>query len=61
MCPPPPAPLQVPLGITSSSTFHIVNNGYDNLELRYRLPADESHLPLKLSFPEVSRICKVHC
>ncbi|GFH14482.1 calponin-homology (CH) domain-containing protein, partial [Haematococcus lacustris] len=42
----------VPLGVPSSSTFHILNNGYDNLELRFRLPADESHLPLRISFPE---------
>jgi hypothetical protein len=44
----------VPLGFTSRGTFKIVNQGYDNLELRYRLPADEGHVPMKIEFPEVS-------
>ena len=43
----------VPLGITSKATFTIINNGYDNLELRYRLPADEGHVPMKIEFPQV--------
>ena len=43
----------VPLGITSRATFSIINNGYDNLELRYRLPADEGHVPMKVEFPQV--------
>lgn len=38
----------------SWATFYIVNDGYDNLELRFRLPADESHLPISIDFPEVS-------
>ncbi|GAX74871.1 hypothetical protein CEUSTIGMA_g2317.t1 [Chlamydomonas eustigma] len=42
----------VPLGFTSRGTFKIVNQGYDNLELRYRLPADEGHVPMKIEFPE---------
>eukprot|EP00798_Chlamydomonas_sp_ICE-L_P015727 gene15727-21848_t len=41
-----------PLGITSTATFYILNHGYDNLDLRYRLPADESHVPMSISFPE---------
>jgi hypothetical protein len=45
----------VPLGVTSCATFHIINVNYDNLELKYRLPADESHAPLKLEFPEVRK------
>lgn len=44
--------LQVPLGVTSRAVFHIINDGYDNLELKVRLPADEHHLPLQLSFPD---------
>jgi len=45
--------VQVPLGMKSWGTFHIVNDGYDNLELRFRLPADETHLPISIDFPEV--------
>lgn len=44
--------LQVPVGITTYATFHIKNQGYDNLELATRLPADTSRLPLTLEFPE---------
>jgi hypothetical protein len=44
--------LQVPLGVVSFATFHVVNQGYDNLELKTRLPADSGRLPLSLTFPE---------
>jgi hypothetical protein len=43
----------VPLGVRSYALFHVINCGYENLELRFRLPADESHQPLQLEFPEV--------
>ena len=43
----------VPLGVVSRATFTIINTGYDNLELRYRLPADEGHVPMKIEFPQV--------
>lgn len=42
----------VPLGIVSSTQFKIINDGYDNVDFSYRLPADEQHLPLKLEFPQ---------
>ncbi|KAG2493472.1 hypothetical protein HYH03_008289 [Edaphochlamys debaryana] len=42
----------VPLGLRSTAIFHVVNNGYDNLELKYKLPADEGHLPIEVDFPE---------
>ncbi|KAK9828703.1 hypothetical protein WJX72_001600 [[Myrmecia] bisecta] len=42
----------VPLGIRAEARFHVINDGYDNLELKVRLPADEAHLPLQLTFPE---------
>ena len=38
----------VPLGVVSYATVHIVNHGYDNLELQYKLPADEDKVPLKV-------------
>ncbi|PNW70067.1 hypothetical protein CHLRE_17g704300v5 [Chlamydomonas reinhardtii] len=42
----------VPLGLRSTTTFYVLNNGYDNLELKYKLPADEGHLPMEVEFPE---------
>ncbi|GFR48568.1 hypothetical protein Agub_g10470, partial [Astrephomene gubernaculifera] len=42
----------VPLGLRSTATFYVLNNGYDNLELKHKLPADEGHLPLEVEFPE---------
>ena len=42
----------VPIGVESKTSFYVVNEGYDNLELRYKLPPDNSRVPLKLSFPE---------
>ncbi|MEW5300161.1 MAG: hypothetical protein WDW36_003110 [Sanguina aurantia] len=41
----------VPLGFRSQAVFNIINNGYDNLELKFRLPADEVQLPIKIEFP----------
>lgn len=46
----------VPLGIESRSMFTIQNNGYDNLEVGYRLPVDTSRVPLSLSFPDGQNI-----
>jgi hypothetical protein len=42
----------VPLDVPSMCTFNIINEGYDNLELKYLLPAETSRIPLSLSFPE---------
>ncbi|KXZ50888.1 hypothetical protein GPECTOR_14g137 [Gonium pectorale] len=42
----------VPLGLRTTATFYVINNGYDNLELKYKLPADEGHLPMEVEFPE---------
>ena len=42
----------VPLGFKSHATFNILNDGYDNLELRYHLPTDTMRLPIKIDFPE---------
>ncbi|GMH42128.1 hypothetical protein BSKO_10047 [Bryopsis sp. KO-2023] len=46
----------VPLDMRSEAKFHVVNDGFDNLELRYRLPADDLHVPLSIEFPEGSLI-----
>ena len=42
----------VPLNFESSATFRVVNDGYDNLDLRFRLPSDTENIPLQLHFPE---------
>jgi hypothetical protein len=42
----------VPLGVYSSRTFRVVNDGYDNLDIQFRLPADTENIPLELKFPE---------
>lgn len=42
----------VPLSVKSTCVFHIINTGYDNLELRYRLPVDTQRVPISLNFPE---------
>ena len=42
----------VPLGIRSCVRFFVINHGYDNLELKYRLPMDSSRVPLTITFPE---------
>ena len=43
----------VPLNVESSAVFFIENDGYDNLDIKFRLPADSQNLPLRLEFPEV--------
>lgn len=42
----------VPLGIRSCARFYLVNKGYDNLDVKYRLPIDSEKAPLQLEFPE---------
>lgn len=42
----------VPLGITSKASFSIINEGYTNVELKYKINKDPGRIPLKLAFPE---------
>jgi hypothetical protein len=42
----------VPLGIRSRCLFHIINEGYESLEVKYRLPTDNIRIPLTINFPE---------
>jgi hypothetical protein len=42
----------VPLHVQSSATFRVITDGYDNLDLKVRLPSDTANLPLELKFPE---------
>jgi len=46
----------VPLNIRSRCLFHIVNEGYESLEVKYRLPTDNSRIPLVINFPEGQQI-----
>jgi hypothetical protein len=34
--------------VTSSATLYVINNGYDNLELKVSLPQDKEHAPLQV-------------
>ena len=42
----------VPIGFESRTMFHVLNGGYESLQLGYHLPADTEHMPIKLEFPE---------
>jgi len=42
----------VPLGMQARAAFYVINEGYDNLQIDYRLPADTVRMPLQLRFPE---------
>ena len=42
----------VPLGEVAKGLFYVENQGYEDLELRFRLPADRTRMPLELEFPE---------
>mmetsp|Transcript_76352 Transcript_76352/g.221693 ORF Transcript_76352/g.221693 Transcript_76352/m.221693 type:complete len:2886 (+) Transcript_76352:129-8786(+) len=42
----------VPLGVRSRCLFYIINEGYESLEVKYRLPTDNIRIPLTINFPE---------
>ena len=42
----------VPLGHTAKASFYVINEGYDNLQIKSKLPVDTARAPLQLSFPE---------
>lgn len=42
----------VPLGVTSRSVFRINNEGYQNVDLKHRLPKDIGKIPLDLTYPD---------
>eukprot|EP00762_Andalucia_godoyi_P000316 ANDGO_03161.mRNA.1 hypothetical protein H310_00289 len=44
----------VPLGFTSSYVFHVINEGYETVDLKHKLPGDTSRIPLFIKFPEGS-------
>ncbi|CAE7890218.1 CFAP47, partial [Symbiodinium sp. KB8] len=48
----------VPLNFSTSAVFYVLNQGYDHLELRYRLPAEgsDASIPLQVIFPEGTTI-----
>lgn len=42
----------VPLGQRAEAVFYLLNDGFDNLEVSYRLPADSSRVPFTIELPE---------
>jgi hypothetical protein len=42
----------VPLNVESKYEFNVVNQGYESLEVKYRLPTDTHRIPLTINFPE---------
>jgi hypothetical protein len=40
-----------PIGQQSTVVFEVINYGYDNLNLKYSLPADATAVPMTLNFP----------
>jgi hypothetical protein len=42
----------VPTNVRSRCLFHIINEGYESLEVKYRLPTDNIRIPLTINFPE---------
>ncbi|CAG9460495.1 unnamed protein product [Pedinophyceae sp. YPF-701] len=46
----------VPLGLKSTAQFFVINDGYDNLDLKVNVPVDKDHIPISLEFPEGTMI-----
>ena len=42
----------VPVGHTARASLYVINEGYDNLEIKAKLPIDAARMPLTLEFPE---------
>jgi len=42
----------VPVNVRSRVLFHIINEGYESLEVKVRLPTDSIRIPLTINFPE---------
>ena len=46
----------VPVGIETTSTFKILNDGYENCNLKYQFIDDVADLNVKVVFPEGTNI-----
>ena len=44
--------LAVPLGHTARTSFYVINEGYDNLQIDHALPSDTARMPIAIEFPE---------
>lgn len=42
----------VPLGVASSASFTVRNEGYETLELKYQVPQDQARAPIQVEFPK---------
>ena len=46
----------VPLGVRTSAQIMVVNDGYDNLDLKVKMPVDSDKVPLSVDFPDGTMI-----
>lgn len=46
----------VPLGVEARCTFRVLNDGYENLNLRHKVFGEEGNISVKLRFPEGQNI-----
>ena len=46
----------VPLGIRASAQVMVINDGYDNLDLKVKMPVDEDKVPITVDFPDGTMI-----
>ena len=42
----------VPLGYKTTATFFVINQGYDNLNVRYQLSPESALIPISITFPQ---------
>ena len=42
----------VPLGVEARTTFRVINDGYENINLECYIPQDLGHIPLKIHYPD---------
>lgn len=46
----------MPLNVEASCTFRILNDGYENLNLRHKVYGEEGNINIHLRFPEGNNI-----
>lgn len=42
----------VPVNTASNATLHVINHGYETMQVRFRMPVDSARIPLQLAFKE---------
>lgn len=46
----------VPLGVKASAQVLVINDGYDNLDLKVKMPVDTDKIPISVDFPDGTMI-----